>query len=187
MLHIKLLPDEHIFLEVRPDVRASLYRLFYQYWRYILSFLFLSYFFHFFIFNLYETIIQFILPFNNFLSYFVLAILIFATLIYLMHKNLSSYSYIFTNKRIMIHYNFINKNTLIIPYERIVNIDLRQNLLEQLLGLGTVYISEMGSNVSQQSNLTNMSRIEGLSIKSCQDMVDLVSKQWQQLKISSYQ
>lgn len=91
------------------------------------------------------------------------------------------YDYTITNQRSILHYGFISLNCRVIPHSQVVDVNIRATLFERLFGLGSVYIDgigTMGGQIMRGSRRSgnNTTRLEGLTLKQCEQVIDLLSE-----------
>lgn len=92
----------------------------------------------------------------------------------------SQYQYTITNQRIINYSGFWGINCKIIPYERIVDVDLKQNPLQRLLGISSVFIGEQNilinaNNARQRQR--NANNLVGLSPSEAAQALQIISEQ----------
>ena len=93
--------------------------------------------------------------------------------------------YYFTNLRCIVYSGYWGVNKKIVPYNRIVDINMNRNPLRAILGLSAIYIVQQGiaSAYSQgmggntQGISANMTIIDGLSPELADKITSLVSQQ----------
>jgi uncharacterized membrane protein YdbT with pleckstrin-like domain len=91
------------------------------------------------------------------------------------------YDYVITDQRSILHYGFISLNRRVIPHNQVVDVNIRATLFERLFGLGSVYIDGIGTMGSQmmmgsRRSANNTTRLEGLKLEQCEQVMDLLSK-----------
>lgn len=84
-------------------------------------------------------LIWYLLGVFSLVSFFGIIILIMTELV----RNANNY-YI-TNKRIVHVYTFLSKKISSIPNGKIQDLHMRQNIIDRLFGIGTIYINSAGS------------------------------------------
>lgn len=77
--------------------------------------------------------------------------------------------YVLTNQRCIIYTGFIGNNKNIIPYNRIADVNLRQNTFEAIFGIVTVIINE-------QVGLGRLTNLNGLSMNDADEMLRIISQ-----------
>ncbi len=80
------------------------------------------------------------------LLFFTLVVLIMLPYFLWVELNYHNYTYQFRKKRLVIRKGVLNKERVIIPYDRIQNINVTHNVMQRALKLATVKIETAGTN-----------------------------------------
>ena len=91
------------------------------------------------------------------LLFFFIALVIVLPYILWIELNYQNYTYTFLPKRFRVSKGVFNKERVIIPYEKIQNININHNILERALGIATVKIETAGTNPGESEGV-----IEGI-------------------------
>ena len=89
------------------------------------------------------------------------------------------FQYILTDQRCIIYSGFVGANKRVIPYNRIVNIKIRQGAIESLFKLSTVIIERQGEIHIRRGDIFAVSAriwIKGLSKNDAEEITKIVSK-----------
>jgi len=133
--------------------------------------------------------------------FLIIAIVLIFGLIYIFFLSvIRGYSYVITNQRMIISYGFIVLNHRIIPLEKINDLSMNATLFERIFGLGSVYVSTLGTLFSgfngmanstgfmgggRSSFANNSTRLECLSLEQCDEVMAVISKAMKQVGIKS--
>jgi len=105
--------------------------------------------------------------------------LLFVTSLMYIYSVLKSYNYTITTHRCILHYGFFGINRREIPLNKINDINMRSNCIEQCFGLGSVYLDTNNSNMSfsPRTRLSyNTLRLEALSISECENVMQVLGQ-----------
>lgn len=110
----------------------------------------------------------------------VLGLLIISILVYSIRAraNVCKHWYFITDKRCILYSGAWGMNKKIIPYNRIVDIDLNQNMLRQFFGIAAVALDRSGMGYSSSSSRirANVDFIDGLSLDKAEKLQHLISE-----------
>lgn len=113
----------------------------------------------------------------------ILILLILLVIRSFIKRMINGYDYVITNQRVILHYGFLAINRRVLSYDRITDIDMRSGFVERLFGFGSVYLDTTVSMLSNNSSLgANTTRLEGLSLDDCEQVMHSISEQIQSKK-----
>ena len=181
---INLHGDEKMLFECCPDKKLIVYLYLIRGHFFIILPLFLYLF--------YNTIgLSGFSELSSLIYYFLVAIVTlnitaYAWLTFVMNKHW----YFFTNTRCIVYSGYWGINKKIIPYNRIVDINMNRNPLRAMLGIAAIYITQQGV-ASQYTRgfgsktegiSANMAIIDGLTPKMANQISDLMSQEMSNTK-----
>lgn len=181
---INLHADEKMLFECKPDKKLIAYLFFTRGHFYILIplMLFASYIF-------FGT--HFVTIFANWLSYLIVALIAVSALSCAwLTFALNRHWYFFTSSRCIIYSGYWGVNKKVIPYNRIVDINMNRNPMRAILGIAAIYIVQQGvasqytrgMGQGTQGISANMAIIDGLTPALAEQISDLVSQQMSNVK-----
>lgn len=84
------------------------------------------------------------------------------------------YRYYFTNERCVYVFQFLSKETNMLPYSRIFNAEIKQNFLQSVFNIADIYINTQ--NVSDPNFLTsNFPVLKGLTRTTAENITQIIS------------
>ena len=190
-MKIRLHEDEEVLAEYRPQARAAWYWLLTRTWHIVFLIIAVAVVIYFmFHANLqlqgqaqyYYDELESLVNFPWILWVAIIGILLAAA--YLWFRTVvTAYDYKITTYRCILRYGLLALNTRVIPLTQINDLNFRASMLERLFGLGSVYIDNIGTMMSQGGltrkggTLNNTTRLEGLSLTECDRVMQILSQQ----------
>ena len=96
------------------------------------------------------------------------------------NKMAQNYHYVVTNQRCVLHYGMLSLSRSMIPIHNIMDIDMQATFFERLFGMGSVYVDNIGTFTGQMMGgigaISVTSRLEGLTLEECEQVMNLLSK-----------
>lgn len=189
---MQLHEGEEILLSTKPNPGSALYFLFTRMWHFLLIIIAVGYFFiaHLPQDKAAQNGTNATQMGNNIIPiiiYLVVILLILLIAWFIIRKAITSYNYTFTNQRCIIEFGFFSLGKRIIPYGQVNDIDFSSSFVERLFGYGSVYIDDLSTALNNRGfgrsrNTNKTSRLEGLTLKQCEQVMDLVSSRISKLK-----
>jgi len=172
--NIQLNPNEKILLQTTPCQMYSFYLVISKFWTWIVSTIILF-------FLLYSPGVVNLVKSFHYLDMdeiklgIFLVLCLFIVLSYLWFSFINGrYHYYFTDERCIYYYNFLGTDNRMLPYSRIFNAEIKQNFLQSLLNIASVYINTQ--NVSDPFFLaSNFPVIKGLSKSTAENISQIIS------------
>ena len=182
VLGYKLESNEEVLLNIKPSKSSALYFLLAKCGRGILIFFALGVllYFDYGANSIIKPLMHFCNKLFDSLHYELIPIIIvlLAGLYYWLRMTINGYDYVITNHRIIVCFGFITKNTRIIPYRQLNDINSQASLLERFFGLETIYLDTVSNslNLNRRRSGNNSTRLEGLTPTVSQEAMEIMSK-----------
>ena len=107
----------------------------------------------------------------------VILLVVLAGLYYLSKAAMKRHWYFLTNQRIILYSGFISINKKYIPYSRVADVNITQNLFHRLVGLSRVRVDEtMAGGFSRRGNLAGVNFVDGLTAEDADKFAHFVSQ-----------
>ena len=101
----------------------------------------------------------------------VMIFFLYLGLLYIISSiTIPQFRYIFTDQRCIIYSGFVSVTKRVIPYNRIVVVDIQQSTIQALLGLSTIFVDE------KVMNSYDWARIRGLSMNDAEKISKIISQ-----------